>query len=104
MQAAESLPIHIASMMGLMQSLLAKFGGDIREGDIFVANDPHVAGGTHLPDINMAMPVFDRAKLAGGQVIAGPAVVEQLDATTPVYPGDRATVDAAGNIIIEVRT
>ena len=57
-QAEESLPIHIASMMGLMESLLGKFGGKVREGDIFVANDPHVAGGTHLPDINMAMPVF----------------------------------------------
>ncbi len=57
-QAEESLPIHIASMMGLMDSLLGKFGGEVREGDIFVANDPHVAGGTHLPDINMAMPVF----------------------------------------------
>ncbi len=57
-QAEESLPIHIASMMGLMDSLLGKFGGDINDGDIFVANDPHVAGGTHLPDINMAMPVF----------------------------------------------
>jgi N-methylhydantoinase B len=57
-QAEESLPIHIASMMGLMDSLLGKFGGKVREGDIFVANDPHVAGGTHLPDINMAMPVF----------------------------------------------
>lgn len=57
-QAVESLPIHIASMSGLMECLLAKFGHDIREGDIFVANDPHVAGGTHLPDVNMAMPVF----------------------------------------------
>ena len=64
-QAAESLPIHIASMMGLMQALLAKFGGEIREGDIFVANDPHVAGGTHLPDINMAMPVFADGELIG---------------------------------------
>jgi len=62
-QAEESLPIHIASMMGLMESLLGKFGGDIREGDIFVANDPHVAGGTHLPDINMAMPVFSDGTL-----------------------------------------
>lgn len=58
LQAVESLPIHIASMSGLMESLLDKFGHDIREGDIFVANDPHVAGGTHLPDVNMAMPVF----------------------------------------------
>ncbi|MDH3670897.1 MAG: hydantoinase B/oxoprolinase family protein [Gammaproteobacteria bacterium] len=57
-QAVESLPIHIASMSGLMTSLLDKYGHDIREGDIFVANDPHVAGGTHLPDVNMAMPVF----------------------------------------------
>ena len=57
-QAESSLPVHIASMTGLMGKLLAKFGGDIGDGDIFIANDPHVAGGTHLPDINMAMPVF----------------------------------------------
>ena len=54
------------------------------------------------PDSPVDTPVFDRAKLAGGQVIDGPAIVEQLDATTLVYPGDRATVDAAGNIAIEV--
>ena len=57
-QAAQSLPIHIASMGGLMSCLLDKYGTDMREGDIFVANDPHVAGGTHLPDVNLAMPVF----------------------------------------------
>ena len=57
-QAASTLPIHIASMGGLMQCLLEKFGDDIQDGDIFVANDPHTAGGTHLPDINYAMPIF----------------------------------------------
>jgi N-methylhydantoinase B len=62
-QAEESLPIHLASMTGLMQALLAKFAGDINEGDLFVANDPHVAGGTHLPDVNMAMPVFRDGRL-----------------------------------------
>ena len=64
-QAEQSLPIHIASMSGLMVALLDKYGSDMREGDIFVANDPHVAGGTHLPDINLAMPVF-----VGGEPIA----------------------------------
>lgn len=64
-QAADSLPIHIASMIGLMEHLLAKYDGDIREGDIFIANDPHVAGGTHLPDINMAAPVFHEGGLVG---------------------------------------
>ncbi len=62
-QAEMSLPIHLASMTGLMASLLKKFGDDVKQGDIFVANDPHVAGGTHLPDVNMAMPIFDRGTL-----------------------------------------
>ena len=57
-QSAGSLPIHIASMSGLMSALFEKFDGNIHEGDIFVSNDPHEAGGTHLPDINLAMPVF----------------------------------------------
>ena len=64
-QAENSLPIHLASMTGLMASLLAKYDlADIEEGDLFVANDPHVAGGTHLPDINLAMPVFVDDKLS----------------------------------------
>ncbi|NNE22776.1 MAG: hydantoinase B/oxoprolinase family protein [Rhizobiales bacterium] len=64
-QAELALPIHIASMTGLMQALLERYGDDINEGDLFVANDPHVAGGTHLPDINMAMPVFHDGELIG---------------------------------------
>lgn len=62
-QAALTLPIHIASMGGLMKCVLEKFGDDIHEGDIFIANDPHTAGGTHLPDINYAMPVFVEGEL-----------------------------------------
>ncbi len=64
-QADASLPIHIASMTGLMANLIAKFGTELAEGDIFIANDPHVAGGTHLPDINMATPVFVAGRLFG---------------------------------------
>jgi N-methylhydantoinase B len=64
-QAENSLPIHLASMTGLMASLLAKYDlPDIEDGDLFVANDPHVAGGTHLPDINLAMPIFVDDKLS----------------------------------------
>ena len=63
-QAENSLPIHLASMCGLMGNLLAKYKLEkIEDGDLFVANDPHVAGGTHLPDINLAMPVFTEGKL-----------------------------------------
>ncbi len=47
-------------------------------------------------------PVFHRDDLAVGHTIKGPAVIEQLDATTLVFPGDGATVDAALNLFIEV--
>ena len=63
-QAENSLAIHLGSMMGLMNSLLAKMPlSDVHEGDIFISNDPYAAGGSHLPDVNMAMPVFSGGKL-----------------------------------------
>ena len=65
-QAENSLPIHLASMLGMMDQLLAKYQPeDMSEGDIFVANDPYVAGGTHLPDVNLAMPCFVDGQLLG---------------------------------------
>ena len=64
-QSQQSLPVHISSMTGLITALLKKYGGDIAEGDLFLANDPHVAGGTHLPDLNFAMPVFIAGRFVG---------------------------------------
>lgn len=63
-QAENSLAIHLGSMMGLMESILAKVPlADMRDGDIFVGNDPYAAGGSHLPDVNLAMPVFVGSRL-----------------------------------------
>ena len=62
-QAKESLPIHLGSIMGMMTALLSQISLDsIQPGDIFIANDPFVAGGTHLPDLNMALPIFHDGK------------------------------------------
>ncbi len=47
-------------------------------------------------------PVYDREKLPLDAVIQGPAILEQLDATTVIEPGDRATSDRDGNILIEI--
>ena len=48
----------------------------------------------------MDTPVFDRSRLRAGTEIVGPAIVEQLDATTVVHPGDRARVDGHANLDI----
>ncbi len=41
-------------------------------------------------------PVHDRARLAVGQVLQGPAIVESLDSTLVLQPGWQARVDDAG--------
>ena len=52
------------------------------------------------PHAPVDTPVFDRSRLRPGTEIAGPAIVEQLDATTVVHPGDRARVDGHANLDI----
>jgi N-methylhydantoinase A len=47
-------------------------------------------------------PIYDRERLPLDATLDGPAILEQMDATTVIEPGDRAVSDADGNIIIEV--
>ena len=48
-------------------------------------------------------PVYRREQLAAGTELTGPAIVEQLDTTTVIEPGDGVRVDALGNLEITVR-
>ncbi len=45
--------------------------------------------------------IYDRAKLLPGDRLAGPAIIDQFDATTMVLAGQTATVDPYGIIVIE---
>jgi N-methylhydantoinase A len=49
----------------------------------------------------VACPVYDRERLGPGHRIAGPAIVEQMDATTLLLAGQTATVDPYLNLIVE---
>ena len=46
--------------------------------------------------------VYDRYRLMWGNVVEGPAIVEDRDATTVVHPGYKAEVDSYGNLILTV--
>jgi N-methylhydantoinase A len=49
----------------------------------------------------VSCPVYDRAALKSGNRIAGPAIVEQMDATTVVLPGMTGRVEPYLNLILE---
>ncbi len=46
--------------------------------------------------------VYARDRLKAGNVILGPAIIEEVSSTTVLYPGDRLTVDKSGSMIVEV--
>jgi N-methylhydantoinase A len=46
--------------------------------------------------------VYDRSQFRNGQVIRGPAIIEQFDSTTVLYPKDRLTVESNGNLLVKV--
>jgi len=48
------------------------------------------------------IPLYERAALVAGQKIKGPAIVEQEDTTTVIYPVQQADVDDWGNLILAV--
>ena len=47
-------------------------------------------------------PIYRRERLLAGHRLEGPAIVEQMDSTTVVLPGQHALVDERGNLLIEV--
>jgi len=49
----------------------------------------------------VSCPVYDRDRLRSGNCIAGPAIVEQMDATTVVLPGLVARVEPYLNLVLE---
>ena len=74
---------------------------------------PHFIGATGAPQPKttrqvhfdagwIETPVFDRADLAVGTRLSGPAVIDEMSATTLVPPGCHLSVDRSGNLLLEI--
>jgi N-methylhydantoinase A len=48
-------------------------------------------------------PIYERGDLGPGMAFPGPAVVEQMDSTTLVHPGQLARVDEWGDLLLVIR-
>jgi len=63
---AEHVAMHLGSLLGIIKEVYKNYSADeIKEGDMFIGNDPYNGGGTHLPDITVAAPVFSKGRLIG---------------------------------------
>ena len=62
---AEHIPVHLGSMPASVQAAISAFGaGGVGPGEQVILNDPY-AGGTHLNDVTLVMPVFLADELVG---------------------------------------
>ncbi|SAH99675.1 hydantoin utilization protein B [Bordetella ansorpii] len=59
------IPLHLGSLNGAVETVLARYKPeDIKDGDVYICNDPYLAAGSHLPDVNLITPVFCDGRLA----------------------------------------
>ena len=59
---AAHLPVHLGSMPASVRGVLDRL--DLQPGDYALVNDPY-SGGTHLPDLTMVAPIYDKSQLIG---------------------------------------
>ena len=58
---APHMPVHLGSMDRAVETIIRENKGRIRPGDSYLINAPY-NGGTHIPDLTVCTPVFDRAQ------------------------------------------
>lgn len=64
-------PLHLGSLMGIVSAIRERYGAsEISSGDMFIGNDPYTGGGSHLPDVVLAEPIF-----IGGELTAWAATL-----------------------------
>jgi 5-oxoprolinase (ATP-hydrolysing) len=57
---APHIPVHLGSMSESVKALITAKGDLLKPGDVYISNNPY-NGGTHLPDITVITPVFDKS-------------------------------------------
>ncbi|HXU41762.1 MAG TPA: hydantoinase B/oxoprolinase family protein [Burkholderiales bacterium] len=59
---APHMPVHLGSMGESIKTVIRLNAGKMKPGDVYVLNAPY-NGGTHLPDVTVITPVFDRQEI-----------------------------------------
>jgi len=106
---AERFEIILADMKPVLASLRTTVIGTRQGVDLSLFGESEVAASAgersrpvYFDGQWLETPLLQRDTLTNGLVVTGPAIVEQPDTTCVIDPGAVATVDDAGNLVIEV--
>ena len=100
---APHLPVHLGSMGDSVLAVLEANSADMRPGDTYMLNAPY-NGGTHLPDITVVTPIFDRGGTELRFVVANRAHHADVGGITPgSMPAASRSIEEEGVILDNVR-
>ncbi|MEL6985924.1 MAG: hydantoinase B/oxoprolinase family protein, partial [Actinomycetota bacterium] len=101
---APHMPVHLGSMSESIKSTI-EANPTMSPGDVYVMNAPY-RGGTHLPDITVIKPVFDRDPEPGATpvfYVASRGHHADIGGTVPgSIPCDSTTIDQEGVLLDNV--
>ncbi len=96
---APHMPVHLGSMSESIKTVIRGRAGRMRKGDAYALNAPY-NGGTHLPDVTVIKPVFDKTGRAAIFYVAARGHHADIGGKTPgSMPPDSATVEEEGVLI-----
>ena len=96
---APHVPVHLGSMGESVNTTITRRKGSIRPGDAYMLNDPY-NGGTHLPDITIMTPVFNKEETEILFYVASRAHHADIGGITPgSMPPDSHSIDEEGVLI-----
>ncbi|MBB6092033.1 5-oxoprolinase (ATP-hydrolyzing) [Povalibacter uvarum] len=100
---APHMPVHLGSMGESVQEILRRRAGTMTAGDAFVLNAPY-AGGTHLPDVTVVMPVFDRTSDTPAFFVAARGHHADIGGITPgSMPSNSTHIEEEGVLLDNVQ-
>ncbi|QEX15859.1 5-oxoprolinase [Hypericibacter terrae] len=70
---APHMPVHLGSMGESIRTIIRSRSATMAAGDVFVLNAPY-NGGTHLPDVTVVTPVFEREASAAPSTESSPSL------------------------------
>ncbi|MBP7065985.1 hydantoinase B/oxoprolinase family protein [Ferrovibrio sp.] len=99
---APHMPVHLGSMSESIKTIINRRAATVRPGDVFMLNAPY-AGGTHLPDVTVITPVFDKAGKDVLFYVGSRGHHADIGGTTPgSMPPDSRTVSDEGVLLDNV--
>ena len=96
---APHIPVHLGSMGTAVQALMQANDGRFQPGDVYASNAPY-SGGTHLPDITVITPVFDKTGQALLFYVASRGHHADIGGITPgSMPPNSVTIEQEGVLL-----